>query len=219
MVYRASTSRKITHIVKVYVFSILFLSPQPPIAHYERGPLLNPSTMRSIYHTREIDVYKMLLLRPPTEIAEKKDNFEPLDIMVSHDWPREVPKMGPLSELLKAKPFFKDDIANNNLGSPPNQIVLDSIRPKRWFSAHLHVRYEASICESGETTAFLALDKPGPKRKYMEMLQIASESKKEDLHLSYDPEWLAVIKATQSEMKFTRERQVMPPFSGMRLYY
>ena len=181
---------------------------------------MNPSTMRSIYHTREIDVYKMLLLRPPAETVDApQTDFEPLNIMLSHDWSLVVPKIGPLSELLRAKPFFKDDIAKNNLGSWPNQIVLDSIRPERWFSAHLHVRYEASICHSGETTAFLALDKPGPKRKFMEMLQIPSESEKEDLHLSYDPEWLAILKATQSEMKFTRERQVMPPFSGMRLYF
>lgn len=31
------------------------------------------------------------------------------------------------------------------LGSPPNRMLLDTLRPERWYSAHLHVRFTATV--------------------------------------------------------------------------
>ena len=41
--------------------------------------------------------------------------------------------------------IFRAEVERNDLGSPPNREILDTIKPKRWFSAHLHVKFEATL--------------------------------------------------------------------------
>jgi len=41
--------------------------------------------------------------------------------------------------------FFRQDIDSGNLGSPPLMGLLQTLRPDWWFSAHLHVRFEAVV--------------------------------------------------------------------------
>jgi lariat debranching enzyme len=100
--------------------------------HYERLPY-NDSDIKSIYHVRELDVRKLLQIR--TQV----------DIGISHDWPNGVEWKGDWKKLFRFKPYFEQDSRNGHLGSTAAQQVLNWLRPKYWFSAHLHCKYAARL--------------------------------------------------------------------------
>ncbi|KAG6831362.1 hypothetical protein H0H87_005373 [Tephrocybe sp. NHM501043] len=102
-----------------------------PRGHYERLPY-DKSTSRSIYHIREYCVRKLSLLPQP-------------DIFLSHDWPESIVHYGDLQNLLRHKRYLKTDILNGNLGSPPLMGLLRNLKPKWWFAAHMHTRFEAKV--------------------------------------------------------------------------
>ena len=66
--------------------------------HYEVSPY-NPGDVRSAYYVREYDVKKLLQVQ------------QPMDVFLSHDWPRGVERYGDLSELLRVKPFFRAEVS------------------------------------------------------------------------------------------------------------
>jgi len=68
--------------------------------HYERLPYDN-GTIRSIYHVREYDVFRLAQL----PVASSSDIF------VSHDWPVGIEQYGNTAQLLRAKPFFQDEVS------------------------------------------------------------------------------------------------------------
>jgi lariat debranching enzyme len=100
--------------------------------HFERLPY-NSGTERSIYHVRKNDVASLSLIRSG------------VDVMLSHDWPAGIAHFGNMGDLLKKKPFFKRDIDSGQLGSPPAFQLLKTLRPTKWFSSHLHVRFVAQV--------------------------------------------------------------------------
>ncbi|KAF2766294.1 hypothetical protein EJ03DRAFT_367659 [Teratosphaeria nubilosa] len=100
--------------------------------HFERLPY-NESDMKSIYHTREMDVRKLLQVRSP------------VDIGISHDWPKGVEWKGNFKQLFRYKKHLEDDARSGQLGNVAAQYVLDRLRPKYWFSAHLHCKYAAVV--------------------------------------------------------------------------
>ncbi|KAG5439642.1 hypothetical protein PCK2_000776 [Pneumocystis canis] len=91
------------------------------------------ATLRSVYHVRQFEVSKLLNIPETT----------PIDIFLSHDWPRGIEKYGDWKKLLSKKPYFLNDIQNNCLGSLPNEYLMNKLQPTYWFSAHLHVKFEA----------------------------------------------------------------------------
>lgn len=90
------------------------------------------STIRSIYHVTPKDYLKFLLSGSS-------------DIAISHDWPQWVWKWGDSRQLLRHKPYFRDDMNGGRLGSPLAKEALASIRPRYWFSLHLHTRFTARV--------------------------------------------------------------------------
>lgn len=65
--------------------------------HYETSPY-NPSDIRSAYHVREYDVKKLLQLE------------QPIDIFLSHDWPRGIERYGDLEHLMRIKNYFVQEV-------------------------------------------------------------------------------------------------------------
>ncbi|XP_046854974.1 lariat debranching enzyme B-like [Xenia sp. Carnegie-2017] len=151
--------------------------------HHERPPFTQ-DTVRSIYHVRSLDVFKLKLLSKPVNIG------------LSHDWPKGVYHYGNLNELYRWKRYLQKEIEDDTLGSNAAQEVLRTLQPDFWFSAHLHCRFPAQIYHSqtGKMTYFLALDKCLPRRRYLEVIDVGPA--KGALELSYDAEWLAITKST-----------------------
>ena len=65
--------------------------------HHEHPPYDN-DTMRSAYHIKELDVYRLKQLQ------------QPLDIFLSHDWPRGIANHGNLQQLLSRKAFLRAEV-------------------------------------------------------------------------------------------------------------
>lgn len=114
--------------------------------NYQKGSFERPpyprNTIKSVYHTRNVPVYRM---------ESMAGGSKPLDIMISHDWPRGIEQHGNTDALISKKKHFRAEIARNDLGSPSNERLLSILKPKWWFSAHLHVKFLATVHHS-ETT-------------------------------------------------------------------
>ena len=134
------------------------------MSHFERPPY-NRSTIRSIYHTRAIEVFKMLQLAPraisDATSCHTSSCREGLDIFISHDWPRSVYYYGDTAALLRKKRFFAEEVHSNTLGSAPLERLLWTLRPRFWFSGHLHVKFDADIPHSIDSTLSNSSDEIG----------------------------------------------------------
>ena len=117
--------------IRIGGLSGIFKSHDYSQGRYEQPPY-DRSSIRSIYHVRNLDVYRMNCLTK-------------MDIMLSHDWPQGIEQYGNTESLLRQKPFFAEEIRRNDLGSLPNWEVLQKLKPKWWFSAHLHVKFAAQV--------------------------------------------------------------------------
>ncbi|KAJ1338700.1 lariat debranching enzyme [Microdochium nivale] len=98
--------------------------------HHERLPF-SQDDIKSFYHVREVDVRKLLQIR------------EPVDVGLSHDWPRAVENHGNARALWKMKPDFERESKDGSLGNPAATYVMDRLRPAYWFSAHMHCKFSA----------------------------------------------------------------------------
>ncbi|XP_043262824.1 lariat debranching enzyme [Colletes gigas] len=166
--------------------------------HYEKPPY-NENTIRSVYHIRNLEIFRL------------KQLSGNIDIFLSHDWPAGVTKYGNENMLLKGKPFFKNDIENNMLGSPPSMELLEHHYPNYWFSAHLHCKFAALVPEKEGTrvTKFLALDKCLPKRKFLQILELEHDQNL-PLKPRYDLEWLTILYLTNHLLSVKNGIHYMP---------
>lgn len=101
-------------------------------SHHECLPY-DRDEIRSIYHVRRCDVSKLLGVRSA------------VDIGLSHDWPRRVEYHGDCEKLFAERPHFLKSARTDNLGSEPAEQVLNHLRPRFWFSGHMHVRFRATV--------------------------------------------------------------------------
>jgi lariat debranching enzyme len=117
--------------------------------HFERLPY-NGDDLHSIHHIRELDVRKLLQIR--TQV----------DIGLSHDWPRGIENYGNHQELFRKKRGFREDSEHGKLGNVAARDVLDRLRPAYWFSAHLHVKFAATVPHDGVTLKRVPLSADQP---------------------------------------------------------
>ncbi|KAK6166465.1 hypothetical protein SNE40_023150 [Patella caerulea] len=169
--------------------------------HFERPPY-NDSTKRSVYHVRNLEVFRF------------KQISRPIDIFLSHDWPRGIYHYGNVNKLLRGKPFFAEEIESNKLGSAPGEELLHVLKPEYWFAAHLHVKFAAYVQHETEnnverTTKFLSLDKCLPRRKFLQVLDIPHDNNL-PLKLQLDAEWLSILKSTNHLLNLNPSSSFMP---------
>lgn len=156
--------------------------------HYEFPPY-SQETLRSVYHIRNSDVFKLKQIRMP------------MDVFMTHDWPRGIYHYGSTEQLLRKKKFLREEVESGTLGSPAAAELLNHLQPGYWFSAHLHVKFAAVMQHEArgnaapKTTKFLSLDKCLPHRDFLQVVEIADRPGSSE-KLEYDPEWLAILKAT-----------------------
>ncbi|KAI1713364.1 calcineurin-like phosphoesterase domain-containing protein [Ditylenchus destructor] len=183
--------------------------------HFERPPFNNNDPkITSAYHVRSLELFRLKQLRLRDDDLTSKG----VNVVVTHDWPAGITDFGDCKTLLRIKPSFRPDIEQNNLGNPETMNLLYELKPNRWFSAHMHVRFPAEVEHKGTptTTKFLALDKPLPRRSWCEVLEVPRlDSDKADdtsprLELSYDPTWLAILKNTDFLTIVEDKRVYMP---------
>ena len=67
------------------------------LGHYERPPY-DESSKRSAYHIRELDVFRLSLIQ------------QPVDVVLSHDWPAGIAHHGDTQRLFHAKPFLRSEV-------------------------------------------------------------------------------------------------------------
>ncbi|KAL3869179.1 hypothetical protein ACJMK2_041890 [Sinanodonta woodiana] len=158
-------------------------------------------TKHTAYHVRSIDVFRL------------KQVTRSVDIMMSHDWPRGIYNYGDVQVLLKYKKYFKEEVENNTLGSPPAMELLLKLKPQYWFSAHLHVKFAAvlqhDVSSDAKTTNFLSLDKCLPRRHFLQVIDVPHDASK-PMKLMLDPEWLVILKSTNHLLNLTKIPQYLP---------
>lgn len=161
---------------------------------YERMPL-DEQSIKSVYHTRRLDVFRLQIL------AQNAQENDPVDIMISHDWPARIYNHGNVEQLLRYKPAFRQDVqSREGLGNPLTEPLIKQLKPRRWFAAHLHCRFYANVKhdQTGERcTEFLSLSKVG-FGNFLEILDInpVREYDDSDNELYYDEEWLTILRKT-----------------------
>ncbi|WFD26181.1 lariat debranching enzyme [Malassezia nana] len=149
---------------------------------FERQPY-SMSDLRSMYHTRVFDITKLGMLSSP-------------DIFLSHDWPNGVEQHGDVQALVRQKPFFRDEISSTTLGSPPLQTLLYELRPRFWFSAHLHVRFAARVMHGQISSAPGPAHVPNPEALDLDDLDDESETEAVNKIPPSKTEFLALSKCT-----------------------
>ncbi|KAG5677050.1 hypothetical protein PVAND_006834 [Polypedilum vanderplanki] len=165
--------------------------------HFEFPPY-DESSIRSVYAVRNLEVFRL-----------KQMTSSKIDIMLSHDWPQKIwehgnrdKKFGFVEGLLRLKPAFKSDMDSGKLGSPPCMELLKVLKPRYWFAAHMHCRFDALVQHNEtENTIFVALDKCLPHRNYLEFLEYGETVERDEndqpiIELQYDEEWLTILSLT-----------------------
>lgn len=173
--------------------------------HFEFPPYDYGST-RSVYSIRSLEVFRL------SQLAK------PIDIMLSHDWPDQIWEYGNKEQLLRFKPYFREDMENGKMGSGPCWDLLTTLKPKNWYSAHLHCRFDANVQhDNNESTRFVALDKCLPNRKFLDFLTIGDDDEKSESTdvksqpvIEYDLEWLTVLLLTNNLLNVSTSNTKLP---------
>lgn len=179
--------------------------------HYECTPY-DDNTCRTVYAMRNLEVFRLKQMTPSK-----------IDIMISHDWPQkiweygdETKRFGHVKGLLRLKPDFKADMDSGKLGNPPCFDLLKKLKPRYWYSAHMHCRFEAKVKHNEEEeTRFVALDKCLPGRNYFDFLTLGEEVERNEdgspiLNLEHDAEWLTILSLTNKYLNCTHSETKLP---------
>lgn len=173
--------------------------------HFEYPPYDYGST-RSVYGIRSLEIFRL---------SQLTSNF---DIFLSHDWPEPIWEHGNKEQLLRFKPYFREDMESGRMGSGPCMDLLTTLKPRHWYSAHMHCRFDATVRhENNESTKFVALDKCLPKRKFLDFLTIGDDGEESDSTavknapvIEYDLEWLTVLHLTNNLLNVSESYTKLP---------
>ena len=169
--------------------------------HDEKLPYTDGS-MRSMYHIRDFEVNRLMQIT------------EPIDVMLTHDWPRNIAKYGNTAALISKKSFLKEEIETETLGSAPGEQLLHTLQPSYWFSAHLHTKFAAVVGHpSGAITRFLALDKCLPGRDFLQVIELDAKCEGPPF-FEYDREWLAIMRSTHETINLRTRHCPLPNMSS-----
>ena len=187
--------------------------------HFEIPPF-SENSMRSFYHTRNFEIFQLKQVR------------RPLDVFMTHDWPNHITDFGDRKKLVRFKPYLHSDIEKGELGNPHTEDLMYLLKPDYWFAAHLHCKFAALVPHeqpeaskgselsdakrqkretSGKQqkfTKFLALNKCLPGNHFLQILTLPDAEG--DKILSYDAEWLSILKSTHEFFPLTEEKWVKP---------
>ena len=167
------------------------------------SPPYTENTKRSAYHVRRYELEKLMVLE------------QPVDILVSHDWPTGITSFGDTEAMLRLKDRtgqLRGEIQSGQLGNPHAMNLLKRLKPKFWFCGHMHIKYSAIYThEDGSITRFLALDKCIPRRPFLQLLTVTKEGCLLQPHpavetpptpakMCMDLEWLAILKLNNAAM-------------------
>lgn len=157
--------------------------------HFERSPYTE-DTARSVYHYREQDFKRLMQI------------CEPIDIVISHEWPQGVTKYGNTRQMENRR--FGGRI--ENVGVRQCFQLLDTLQPSYWFAAQMKIKFAALIPhEHRKNTKFLALEsyrydtlKDGPlDDNFFAVVDFKTNSAglaiNEETHMRHDLEWLAIL--------------------------
>eukprot|EP00741_Cyanophora_paradoxa_P005155 tig00000863_g4997.t1 len=163
------------------------------LGHFERAPY-GEGEMRSAYHVRELEVFRL------------KQLTGPVDVFLSHDWPRGIAHFGDTAGLLRRKPFLRSEVEDGSLGSAPATELLQALQPRWWFSAHLHVKFAAAAPAPAPSP-------PAPpaapgERAGRQVVDVGEA--RGPLAVEYDPEWLAVLRSTHALISLSRAPARLP---------
>jgi len=191
-------------------------------ADYFRGhhecPPFTEDTKRTVGHVREWDASRLEKLQ------------EPVDIVISYDWPRGIWKHGNYEDIFANDHSgdLKREMDGNTLGSPAAMDMLKKLRPPFWFAAKLNVKFPALMPHGdGTFTRFLALQRCRGSRELLQVLDVDPTSQSCMRMLAepswqagrwarrshpappicYDPEWLALQKVNHGNMTFSGQME------------
>nr|XP_032817242.1 lariat debranching enzyme A-like isoform X2 [Petromyzon marinus] len=101
--------------------------------HYEFPPY-NNDTVRSVYHVRSCDVIKL------------KQIQQPLDVFLSHDWPRGIYNYGQREELLQRKRFLRNEQRFGDAEPKVTKfLALDKCLPQRDFLQVVEMLHDPEV--------------------------------------------------------------------------
>ncbi|KAL8841182.1 MAG: hypothetical protein Q9170_001036 [Blastenia crenularia] len=126
--------------LRIAGLSGIWAGPDYRKPHFERLPY-DMNELKSAYHVREFDTRKLLQIR------------HQVDVGISHDWPWKVEWEGDWKQLFRFKPHFESDAKSGRLGSRAARYLMDRLRPRYWFAAHLHCKYSAVVSYDQEANS------------------------------------------------------------------
>ena len=133
-----------------------------------------------ILHIREVSIFQLYGLKN-------------VPLFVSHEWPSGIPKQ---YRNIPRMQFYAKSDDKNDFGCPGFVKLLNKHRPKKWYAAHLHVRFD---CTLKNGTKFTGVPKVIDKRyKWYELEEYNCNPAG---GFKFSGEWINIVKNTERFVK------------------
>ena len=175
-------------------------------------PVIETPLIKQAQHFRSFNIYQLLCYQ------DIPDHLK-MHFFMTHEWPFRLPReradelrsqlhQYPIDETFSKK---LENLIKSYYGIPPSNNLIASLQPEYWTAAHLHLPFSTEIkLKSGIQTKFIANPRPKDHRKngfkWYDIITLPQEQLNPqtlDRELSYAPEWIAILKATNENTAFT----------------